>query len=118
MSYPSITLKVWEESNYKEVEEFTGVQPECSRCGGSGEYEGTYGPMGCQPCNSRLYFFIDYRGKRVGADDGDTIERHEDGLHLIVALPSDSASSPLSQTPNLCNADTLPHESHSEHSSE
>lgn len=78
-----IILSIWENCNYDQVNAFVGEQPPCPVCGGSGEYEGMYGPVGCQPCNSRLLPFIDYRGKRVYADDGDTIERHEDGLHLI-----------------------------------
>jgi len=80
----SITLKVWENGgNYKAISEFCGPQPPCHICGGSGEYEGDYGPVSCQPCNSRLFDFIDFRGKRVFADDGDIIEKRENGLHLI-----------------------------------
>lgn len=82
----SIILKVWENGgNYSAISEFCGEQPPCPVCGGSGEYESEHGPKGCHPCNSRLFAFIDYRGKRVYADDGDTIERSEDGLHLLPA---------------------------------
>lgn len=84
MKPESIVFKAWQNGgNYKAVRGFCGEQPECPVCGGSGEYEGEHGPVGCQPCNSRLFQFIDYRGKRVFADDGDEIEKHEDGLHLI-----------------------------------
>lgn len=82
----SIIFRVWENGgNYQAISDFVGEQPLCPLCKGTGEYEGEYGPVGCQACNSRCFDFIDYRGKRVYADDGDTIERHEDGLHLITA---------------------------------
>lgn len=81
-----ISFKVWENGgNWIAVDAFCGPQPPCPVCGGSGEYEGEYGPKPCYPCNSRLFAFIDHLGKRVYADDGDTIEKQEDGLHLIPA---------------------------------
>ena len=83
MSPESIVYRVWENGgNYREMDEFLGPQPECEVCGGTGEYEGEHGPKGCAPCNSRLFFFIDYRGRRVGADDGDQITKEPDGFHL------------------------------------
>jgi len=69
--------------NCTEVVAFVGPQPKCTVCGGSGEYESEYGPKGCNPCNSRLIPFVDHAGKTAYADWGDTIERREDGLHLI-----------------------------------
>lgn len=81
----SITYKVWENGgNYNAMVEFCGPEAECEVCHGRGEYEGEFGPIGCQPCNSRCFALIDYTGKRRYADDGDVIEKHEDGLHLIV----------------------------------
>jgi hypothetical protein len=66
------------------VFKFIGPQPPCPDCNDNGEYETSDGFLrGCQACCSRLIHFIDYRGKRVGADWGDTIERHPDGLHLV-----------------------------------
>lgn len=69
--------------NCDQVKAFIGYQPECSLCGGSGEYETEYGPKGCNPCSSRLVPFVDHTGKMVYADWGDTIERQENGLRLI-----------------------------------
>lgn len=70
----------WPESydNTKEVCAFIGPQPPCPICGGFGEYEDN-GPKGCSPCNSRLIFFQDVRGDRVGADWGDVIQKAPDG---------------------------------------
>lgn len=80
----SITFHVWgEHENYAEVSAFVGPQKKCEVCGGYGEYETGHGPAGCMPCNSRLFFFEDFLGHRVGADDGDVIERHSNGLHLV-----------------------------------
>ena len=73
------------DANHAEVMAFIGEQPKCPVCDDLAEFEGEYGPEGCDPCNSRLYWFEDYRGKRVGADYGDRIERHPDGLHLLTA---------------------------------
>jgi hypothetical protein len=69
--------------NGNEVLAFVGEQPPCPTCGDYGEYEGEYGPVGCSPCVSRLIAFIAFDGRRVFADWGDTIERRDDGLHLI-----------------------------------
>ncbi len=69
--------------NAEAVLAFIGEQPKCPDCGGYGEYETEHGPKGCNECCSRLIPFIDFQGHRVGADWGDTIERRQDGLHLI-----------------------------------
>jgi hypothetical protein len=71
-------------SNIKEIEEFVGGFWKCTICGGSGEYEGEYGPVSCGLCNSRLLPFIDGNGKLVMADWGDDIVKDENGkLRLI-----------------------------------
>jgi len=41
--------------NGHEILDFIGDWfKKCDVCGGSGEYEGEYGPLGCQLCNSSL----------------------------------------------------------------
>lgn len=80
----TITFEVWKDGgNYKQMREFCGPVPPCEQCGGTGEYEGEDGPKACMPCNSRLFFFVDAAGKRVGADDGDIIEKTDRGLYLL-----------------------------------
>ena len=69
--------------NTEVVIEFIGKQQPCPICGDYGEYEGEYGPVGCNPCNSRLIPFMNSEGKRVYADWGDEITKNEDGLELI-----------------------------------
>lgn len=73
----------WEPDNSCSVQAFIGPQPPCPLCQDKGEYESEFGPKGCDPCNSRVIAFIDYTGKRVYADWGDSIEKREDGLHLV-----------------------------------
>ena len=68
--------------NCQQVIAFVGEVPPCPVCNGDGEYEDN-GPKGCKPCNSRLIPFVDHNGKRKLADWGDSIERREDGLHLV-----------------------------------
>jgi len=69
--------------NAIDVIDFVGETPACTICGGTGEYEGEYGPLGCQPCNSRLLTFIDYRGKEQHVDWGQSIELRYNGMHLV-----------------------------------
>jgi hypothetical protein len=68
--------------NTKQIEEFVGGFWVCDKCGGYGEYEGEYGPIGCGLCNSRLLPFVDRYGKVVTADWGDVIVKDETGLWL------------------------------------
>lgn len=69
--------------NTKEVYDFIGKDIyDCPNCHGYGEYEGEYGPIGCNLCNSRLIAFHSTTGV-VFADWGDWIERTPDGLILI-----------------------------------
>lgn len=69
--------------NCKEVYAFIGKDVyDCPKCHGTGEYEGEYGPIGCNLCNSRLIAFNSIDGVQY-ADWGDSIERTEQGLKLI-----------------------------------
>ena len=65
----------------KEIYEFIGKENEyvCTVCDGSGEYEGEYGPQGCNLCNSRLIPFIDKDGKMQTADLCDEIIKDDSG---------------------------------------
>lgn len=53
----------------------------CPTCGGTWEYEDD-GPHGCQPCNSRLVFFVDQDGETQSLDYGDSVII-EDGAATI-----------------------------------
>lgn len=64
--------------NSRAVLDFIGPQPECKICGGRGEYEGSHGPVGCQPCNSRL-IIIRSQQPELHADWGQWILKYEDG---------------------------------------
>lgn len=71
------------EDNAKEVYDFIrGHWYHCNTCGGTGEYEGEYGPVACQLCCSRLISFIDCNGVRQDVDWGDYIVQKEDGFYL------------------------------------
>lgn len=78
---PDYKLKI--SGNCQHVVQFIGPVPPCPICENYGEYDDEYGRHGCGPCNSRLIPFIDHNGKRDYVDWGDTLERREDGLHLI-----------------------------------
>ena len=63
-------------TNVPDVLAFIGsAYKKCSRCGGTGEYEGEYGPVSCQPCNSRLIPLRTLASPHgvVYADEGDWI---------------------------------------------
>lgn len=70
--------------NYREAKAFLGERgfAKCKKCDGSGEYETNYGPVGCQPCNSRLIAVQTSRGVRY-ADYGDRIVKNIDGTFYI-----------------------------------
>lgn len=43
------------DTNWDEIRAFIGDWfKECEKCGGTGEYEGEYGPTTCMPCMSSL----------------------------------------------------------------
>ena len=75
--------KTHEPDNAQAVFKFIGKVPECSLCGGTGEYEGEYGPISCGGCCSRLIVFIDHKGNRNWIDWGQSVELHHDGMYLI-----------------------------------
>lgn len=62
--------------NAEQVIAFIGEHniPKCDKCGGTGEYEGEHGPVGCQLCVSRLIPFIDANGEEQHLDWGDVVQ--------------------------------------------
>lgn len=65
-----------------------GIFAECKKCGGTGEYEGAYGPVGCAPCCSRLVA-VRQQGHVRYVDYGDTIAF--DGVAVEIARAPGSA---------------------------
>lgn len=79
-----ITYTAYPNDNTRDVIDFINdANYQCHICGGFGEYETDYGPVGCNLCNSRLIPFIDYEGKLQTLDWNESVERKEDGLHKI-----------------------------------
>lgn len=85
---------LYDHDNYREAKAFLGERgfAKCKTCGGSGEYEGEYGPKGCQPCNSRCIAVQTRRGVKY-ADYGDRIIKNIDGtFDIAFAEHSESIS--------------------------
>lgn len=70
--------------NCFDVVAFVAPQPKCSTCGGTGEYEGEYGPRGCGLCNSRL-IPIFTQEPNLYVDWGDTVIKYDDGTFEVVS---------------------------------
>ena len=54
--------------------EFVGADAKCRICGGSGEYEGEYGPLGCMACLVGAFYIETLEGQ-MAVLDGDWIIR-------------------------------------------
>jgi len=86
-AFPRITYINQPYSNAWAVKAFIGPVPPCPVCNDSGEYDDESGVHGCQPCNSRCIPYIDYAGERHTLDWDETLERRDDGLHLVEPTP-------------------------------
>lgn len=80
--YVNITYRM-NPDNIKDCIKFIGDVPPCPICNDTEEYDDNYGTQSCDICNSRCLPFINYKGERQYLDWDETIERREDGLHLV-----------------------------------
>jgi hypothetical protein len=81
-----------EPDNCREIFAWLGdASPTCKQCGGYGEYEGEYGPVGCGPCCSRLIPVTTPDGVQ-DADWGDTIFKQADGTFIVASEVSSCGS--------------------------
>ena len=74
--------------NFAAVAEFIGGIPACPTCNDVGEYEGEWGPIGCQACNSRLIPFHITGGGIDYLDDEETLLLMPDNTFINLGVLS------------------------------